>query len=338
MTIASNARLTIRFGLLASIGLTPLAVASMAPQGPSQSNTATAAPQSAPRQEESAASPSLGELARQQRAAQSQVSGKTVRAYTNDNVPGSGDLTIQVSREDQNAAKANSKPGALQGKPEEYGARAQKLSNRLETHQRELEVLQQELGENEVQYYSNPSQAVQQQYSREDINGVRTAIDRKQQQVDEDRQAISDLEDEVRREGGDPQSLEAASPHAITPPAQLDLSGTEKGSEEYWRRRFGAAREALAWAQEQRQLAEDELHLLQSQQAHDWGTPAAESAEPKIAGKQQEVESRREAEAQAQQELDALEKEFLQSGSPEAWSKPDAPEPDVTGLPQNPNP
>jgi len=302
-------------------------------QGESVSQPATG-------QTESAAPTSLGELARRQRAAQAEASGESVKSFTNDDLPKAGDLTISAPREGGSGANAKGKPEAIQsGHGEEhYRARAQELQNLLETHQRELEVLQQELGENQVQYYPNPSEALHQQYSRGDISGLREAIDKKRQQVDADQQAISELEDELRREGSASQSLETAGPQPATPAVKLDLSGVPKGSEEYWRRRFSAAREALASAQEQRQLAEDELRLLQSQQAHDWGTSAAESAESKIADKESEVESKRAAEAQAQQELDALENEFRQSGAPEEWSSPGPAGTDVPGSPQSPTP
>lgn len=265
-----------------------------------------------PASPQSANPPSLGELAQRQRADHAKDSGKPVKTYTNDNLPGGGNLTIIASPEGGSGANTNGKPETVQRNHDEkyYRDRAQELKNQFEIHQRELDVLQQELGENQVQYYSNPSQGLQQQYSREDINGDRTAIDQKQQQVNADQQAISDLEDDLRREGGDPQWLETEGPQATTPAVKVDLSGTQKGSEEYWRRRFNAAREALASAQEQRQVADDELRLLQSQQAHDWGTATAESAEPKIAEKQKEVDAKRAAEAQAQQELDSLENEF----------------------------
>jgi len=286
-------------------------------------------------QTETAAPPSLAELARRQRADHAEASGKPVKTYTNDNLPKGGDITILASPQHP-AAEANGNVASAQGNhgEEYYRARAQELQSRLEIHQRELDVLQQELGENQVQYYSNPSEALQQQYSRADIGGVRAAIEKKQQQVDRDQQAVSNLEADLRGEGGDPGWLEGQASQTVT--AKPDLSGVAKGSEEYWRRRFSAAREALAWAQEQRQLAEDELRLLQSQQAHDWGSAAAESAESRIADKQTEVESKSAAEAQAQRELDALESEFRQSGAPEDWSTPAPVDPSMSDSPQNP--
>jgi hypothetical protein len=339
MAPMSMSRFGIHLTLLASLGLTLSSACFASSQGTAPASTThrdEPASQAEPKPKERMSPPSLGELARQQRA--HEADRKPAVVYTNDNLPAGGSLTVLGSPRSGNAQEASAQADQ-QGKPGEhyYRARELELQNHLDVHQRELEVLQQELGENQVQYYSNPSQAMQQQYSREDINDLRAAIDRKQQQVDGDRQAISDLDNELRREGGDQQWLESKPTPATAPTAQLDLSGIQKGSEEYWRRRFSAARDALAWAREQRQLAEDELRLLQSQQAHDLGTPAAEAAESKIADKQSDVESKRAAEAQAQQELDSLENEFRQSGVPEEWSKPNSAEPAMPGSPQNSN-
>lgn len=279
-------------------------------------------------QQEPVAEPSLGDLVRKQRAEHATTPAKSPKVYTNDNLPAAAtNLTILGAPEVNGGAEASTgKAGAPQARhgEEYYRTREHEFQERLDVHQRELEVLQQKLGQNQVEYYSNPSEALQQQHSREDINRLQASIDDKQQEVDRDRQALADLADELRREGGDAGWFKAA-PSATQPAGGPDLSGVQKGSEEYWSLRFQAAREALARAREHRQLAEDELGLLQSQQAHDWGTPAAASADARIAEKKDEVASKREAETQAQQELDALESEFQQSGAPDEWSKPASP-------------
>jgi hypothetical protein len=291
-------------------------------------------------QQDAAPQPSLADLAREQRALQATKPAQPLKIYTNDNLPSAaGNLTILGTPEMKGGAEAAAgKPDVSTAKhgEEYYRAREHELRALLDVHQRELEVLQQRLGQNQVEYYSNPSEALQQQYSREDINRLQAAIDQKQQQVDADRQALTDLEDDLRRQGGDSGWLNAEAP-ATQPAARPDLSGVQKGSEEYWRLRFKAAREALAHAQEARQLAEDELGLLQSQQAHDWGTPAAASADSRIEEKRNEVASKREAESEAQQQLEALEKEFQQSGAPDEWNKPDAASPIGSVLRQKPD-
>jgi hypothetical protein len=291
------------------------------------------------RQSEPPAQPSLGDLARTERA--NQAARKQTKVFTNDNLPAAaGNLTVLGPPEGQGAAEAAAgKHGERHAKHDEqdYRARALQFHERLDIDRRELEVLQQSLGQNQVQYYPDPSQAMEQQHSREDIDRVRQEVDQKQQQVEADQQAISDLEDQLRRDGGDPTWLEPGPSGGASRAIEPDLSGVARGSEEYWRRRFQAARETLARAREQRQLAEDELRLLQSQQAHDWGTPAGATLTPKIADKQSELESKQADEAQAQQELDSLESAFRQSGALEEWSKPADAAPDSFRPQQGPD-
>ena len=79
-----------------------------------------------------------------------------------------------------------------------------KLKSHLETDQRELDVLQQKLGQNQMQYYGDPNKSLLQQYSREDVNTLTDEIDAKKAVVASDNQAIDDLRDQLRHEGGDP--------------------------------------------------------------------------------------------------------------------------------------
>lgn len=291
-----------------------------------QSESRTQAQPSASKACEHAAQPSLGDLARKQRAEQAQAAEPPARVYTNENLPGGTDSVSIVGPPEAEAAPAQAVPGGeLHRKHGEQYDRAQmsELQQRLDTHQRELEVLEQKLGENQVQYYANPSEALEQQHSREDISRITDAIGQKKQQVEADQRAIADLEDEVRRQGGDVTGLERVGKSTAPITAAPDLTGVEKGSAQYWRLRFKAAREAVARAQEEQQLTEDELALLQSQQAHEMGTAAAPEAAPKIADKQAEVESKRAATVKAQQQLDSLEQDFEHSGAPEEWSQPE---------------
>ena len=85
-----------------------------------------------------------------------------------------------------------------------FRSRLSTLQDQLETHKRELAVLQQKLGQNEMQYYPDPNKALTQQYSRSDIDKLTADIDAKKQQIADDQKAIDDLHDQLRREGGDP--------------------------------------------------------------------------------------------------------------------------------------
>lgn len=80
----------------------------------------------------------------------------------------------------------------------------QDLHDKLERAQQELDVLQRELPKAETQYYSDPQTALLQQHDRSDINNKTAQIDAKKKEVDSLKQQISDMEDEMRKAGGDP--------------------------------------------------------------------------------------------------------------------------------------
>jgi polyhydroxyalkanoate synthesis regulator phasin len=69
--------------------------------------------------------------------------------------------------------------------------------------QKQLDILQRDLNKNEVQYYPDPQKAMQEQYSREAIKERKAKIDAKEAEVARLKQALSDLEDSLRKSGGD---------------------------------------------------------------------------------------------------------------------------------------
>jgi len=320
-------RSTLGLALAATIPGRGLVISPVALQAESQPGPQAQGPSQLPAQ------PSLGEVARRLRA-EKQKQSQPVKVYTNDNLPTAGNLSIvgPPASEQEREEKA-----ASVGSPHEkhgaqyFQAQMSELQQQLAIHQGELGVLQQQLGQNQIQYYPNPNDTLHQEYSRADIDKLTKAINEKKQQIESDQQAISDLQDELRREGGDPRWLQAAGTAQSAPPPKPDLSGVKKNSEEYWRLRFSAARKALDLAQTQQKLTEDQLGLLQSQQARDVASPNAAAIAAQVAAKQSEVESRSAATAQAQQDLDALEQEFKQSGAPDEWSQPPATSTDNPG-------
>jgi len=92
-------------------------------------------------------------------------------------------------------------------------------------------------------------------------------------------------------------------------------------TKEYWQGRFQAVRGRLSGAEEQQRLAEDELNLLQIQQAREISPAVQSEIGPKIAAKQDEVTSKRAETDKARKALADLENEFKDSGAPEDWSK-----------------
>ncbi len=92
-------------------------------------------------------------------------------------------------------------------------------------------------------------------------------------------------------------------------------------TKDYWQGQFKAARAALAKAQEEQQLVEDELQLLQIQQARELAQEVQMQVAQQITAKTLDLEAKREATTKAQKALDDLDKEFADSGAPEDWSK-----------------
>jgi len=70
--------------------------------------------------------------------------------------------------------------------------------------EKELDILQKEEQKAEVQYYPDPQKALEQQYSRKDINDKQAKIDAKKKEIADLNQQLSDMEDELRKSGGDP--------------------------------------------------------------------------------------------------------------------------------------
>jgi len=75
---------------------------------------------------------------------------------------------------------------------------------KIDDTQQELDVLQREAEKADVQYYSDPQKALKEQYSREEINAKNDKIAAKKKELVDLKQQLSEMEDELRRIGGDP--------------------------------------------------------------------------------------------------------------------------------------
>ena len=168
---------------------------------------------------------SLGDLAKKEHARRLKVMEQhSVRTWSNDNMPkrppsegltaAAGMSSAPPPAASGSTPAASTSPeaassGETAGGPETqdeayYRKKAGELRSRLGTHQRELSVLQQKQGQNEMQYSSDPNKTLQQEYSRSDINKANDSIAKKQQEILADQQAIQDLEAQLGREGHPP--------------------------------------------------------------------------------------------------------------------------------------
>jgi predicted RNase H-like nuclease (RuvC/YqgF family) len=151
---------------------------------------------------------SLGDVARQVKA-QKAKEPKPAKVFTNDNISAPLDNASGVDVSSKEKSPTNSAPeeSGEHAKPhdaEYFRSQMSTLQGRLDTDKRELDVLQQKLGQNQMQYYNDPNKSLLQQYSRDDIDKLTAEIDAKKQKVADDEKAIEDLHEQLRREGGDP--------------------------------------------------------------------------------------------------------------------------------------
>jgi len=133
------------------------------------------------------------------------------KVYTNDDIPSAPEPPPAVAAKpsgdaSSTAPASTSASGDDKDKnPEAYWRkRFQSAHDDLAKAEKELDVLQRELNKNQVQYYPDPQKALMQQNDRSEINDTQAKIDAKKKEVDSLRQRLSDMEDELRKAGGDP--------------------------------------------------------------------------------------------------------------------------------------
>lgn len=134
---------------------------------------------------------------------------KPKKVITNDDIPSTN---INPPAENATAAKPEGQQAGADEKSADndtngeayWRKRFQKTREKLATAQQELDLLQRELDKDQVQYYSDPQKALMQQHDRTDINEKTAKIDAKKKEIDAINQELSDMEDELRKAGGDP--------------------------------------------------------------------------------------------------------------------------------------
>lgn len=156
----------------------------------------------------------IADAARKARAKKKQDADKPKKVYTDDDlnhaVPDSLTPSDKPSEAQPNASTQDSqKPANATSTPEEkpevkWRRLFKDAYAKLARVQKELDVLQREANKAETQYYPDPQKALQEQYTRKEILDKDTKIAAKKQELAETRQQISDLEDQLRKAGGDP--------------------------------------------------------------------------------------------------------------------------------------
>ena len=155
---------------------------------------------------------SLADLARQTRAKKEQAP-KTDKVFTNDTIPistissaptgtAAAPEAAAASQEGESAAAdstAESKEPTQAELEKDYRSKFAGLKQNLDTEERRLDVLQRELSLAQQQFYSDPNVALREQYNREEINKRTQDIETQKATVEKAKQAIADLETELRQ-------------------------------------------------------------------------------------------------------------------------------------------
>lgn len=142
---------------------------------------------------------------------QQKTAPKPKKVVTNDDIPAAKASTTS----EQNKPNADGQQSEAKGdeatkdendpKKEAYWRKQYKQTHdKLVQSEKDLDVLQRELNTDQVQYYSDPQKALTEQHNRTDINEKTAKVDAKKKEIEALKQQLSDMEDDVRKAGGDP--------------------------------------------------------------------------------------------------------------------------------------
>jgi hypothetical protein len=162
--------------------------------------------------------PSLADAARKARA-ERKNEPPPKHVWTDDNIPKSpheaaaapAEAAAGTAEAGGGAKKGGEKPPEDENKKNaaleaEWRQKFAEAHKKLDNDQKDLDLMQRELSLKREQYYSDPNTAMRDQYLRDsgaggEVNDLVKKIDDKKQDIEKDKQAISDLEDQLRKEG-----------------------------------------------------------------------------------------------------------------------------------------
>jgi DNA repair exonuclease SbcCD ATPase subunit len=148
----------------------------------------------------------VADAARKARAEQ-KTAPKPKKVFTNEDMPSTPPPDATVKSEAQAAGGQNDSQEETANNPKSeayWRKRFQKQRDKISQAEQELDVLQRELNKDQVQYYNDPQKALTEQHDRSDINDKTAKVDAKKKQIESLKQQLSDMEDDLRKAGGDP--------------------------------------------------------------------------------------------------------------------------------------
>ena len=161
---------------------------------------------------------SVADAARKTRE-QKKTAKKEGKVYTNDDLAAPPrSLTPEVQVTGQPAQSGAAAEGQKDKGPAAKGATAPAEDKKDETYwrqrfkdardalaraEKELDILQREFAQGQVQYYSDPTKAMNEQLKRTEVNDKQAKINEKKKEIAALRQKLDDMEVELKRAGGD---------------------------------------------------------------------------------------------------------------------------------------
>ena len=205
-------RLICAFALAASVSLFGFSFATWAQDSSKPDDAVADAARKAREKKNEAAKPKkvftnedLGELKPNSISTVGQDSGASATA-----TPEGAQNQADKSKDQANGAAAGAEAAKDKDKDKDkdqeqvWRQRFREAYAKLAQLEKELDILQREDNKAQLQYYPDPQKTMNEGYTRKDINEKQAQITTKKQQIDQQKQHISDLEDDLRKAGGDP--------------------------------------------------------------------------------------------------------------------------------------
>src|SRR5207247_5487165 len=101
------------------------------------------------------------------------------------------------------ATKSTASPAKNKKDQTYWRTRFKEASDALAPAEKALDILQREFAQGQIQYYSDPTKAMNEQLKRTEVNDKQAKINEKKKEIAALRQKLDDMEVELKRAGGD---------------------------------------------------------------------------------------------------------------------------------------
>jgi hypothetical protein len=148
------------------------------------------------------------------------VAPKAKKVFSDDDVAPRAAAPAPTPAPSAAAPTGTARPAAALAKQAKAGAEQQKEEDpnsetawrkrfadqrrKISDAEAELDVLQREASKADLQYYSDPQKAMNEQLTRDEINKKNEKIAAKKKEIESLKQQLSDMEDQLRAAGGEP--------------------------------------------------------------------------------------------------------------------------------------